>query len=220
RRFFKILKEKTAGFTVIELLVAISIFAVIVTLAVGAFIQALRAERRLLALSSVTNNASLALEEIMREVRTGYLFNDGTLDTNRVVCAGNANGEKNLYFKSQAQGSSGIISYSLDANGNGGNYLKKTINDLSGGLTSSKITADNVNVTDLCFIVRQMSSQGNINSTQCYPWRVTILMTVDAYPAGSSVNPMNLETTASSRILPGELPRSDKVGTAAGNCAL
>jgi hypothetical protein len=126
-------------------------------------------------------------------------------------------GEKNLFFKNQTSGVSSLIGYSLDVNANGAAYIKKTV---TGVPASSKMTADNVNVTDLCFIVKQVDGVGNINSTQCYPWRVTILMTVDAIPAGSSVSPVNLQTTVSSRVLPGELSRNEKFGTSAGNCAL
>lgn len=204
-----------------ELLVAMSIFVVLVTIATGSFIQALRGERRVLALMTVTNNASLALEQMAREIRTGYLFNDASLVPTPVVCtAGGFNGEAGLVFKSRASGAINVVSYGLKTSGNGANILTRTQED-SLGTNSSNVTADNVNVGNLCFLVNQMNSRGdNDDRTACYPWRVTVLMTVNAFPAGSSVSPINLETTVSSRILPGEVPRSDKGGTAISNCSL
>jgi prepilin-type N-terminal cleavage/methylation domain-containing protein len=217
-KFKSFFKNKRSGFTVVELLVAMSIFVVLVTVATSAFIQALRGERRLLSLMSVTNNASLALEQVAREIRTGYLFNDATLDINPVACSSGL-GETHLIFKSQASGTSSIVSYGLDTNENGANVLTRSSDDFP-GVNSSSITADNVNVSNLCFVVSQLDSQGDNNLTQCYPWRVTILMTVSSLAAGSSTNPMSLETTVSSRILPAEVPRDDKSGTAVQACSL
>jgi len=54
-------KNKKSGFTIVELLVAMSIFVILITIAVGAFIQALRSERRLTSLMTVSNNASSVL---------------------------------------------------------------------------------------------------------------------------------------------------------------
>ena len=64
------------GFTLIELVVAIAVFAVIVSVAVGGFVGALRSQRQVSALISVNNNVSLALEEMAREIRTGRNFCD------------------------------------------------------------------------------------------------------------------------------------------------
>lgn len=62
------------GFTFVELLVAIALFSVVVSIAVGGFVQALRTQRRIIALISANSNASLAIEQIAREMRTGVNF--------------------------------------------------------------------------------------------------------------------------------------------------
>ncbi len=67
-------KRADPGFTLAELMVAMSVFIVVTTVAVGAYVQALRSERRLVTLVSVTNDVQTALEEMAREIRTGYLF--------------------------------------------------------------------------------------------------------------------------------------------------
>ncbi len=171
-------KNKKSGFTIVELLVAMSIFIILVTIATGAFIQALRSERRLLALMSVSNNVSLVLEQMTREIRTGYLFSAGGTE---------------LSFSSAA--SVGDITYNL----NGGKIQRN----------NQDVTASNVSVSNLRFIV---SRSGDV----CNPWRVTILATVNAFPA--TVNPITLQTTASSRILPKEVPRSVKSLADIKNC--
>lgn len=62
------------GFTLVELLITVGLFATIVTIAVGGFTNALRTQRQVASLISAQSNVSLALEQMSRQVRTGYLF--------------------------------------------------------------------------------------------------------------------------------------------------
>lgn len=62
------------GFTLIELIVTVALFAIIITIAVGGFTNAIRTQRQVSALISAQSNVSLALEQMSREIRTGYLF--------------------------------------------------------------------------------------------------------------------------------------------------
>ena len=58
----------------IELLVAVALFAIVVSIASGTFVQALRTQRQMVALMAANDNASLALEQMVREIRTGREF--------------------------------------------------------------------------------------------------------------------------------------------------
>lgn len=62
------------GFTLIELLVAVSLFAIAISIAAGGFVRALRTQRQLIALISANSSASLAIEQMAREIRTGTAF--------------------------------------------------------------------------------------------------------------------------------------------------
>lgn len=62
------------GFTLIELLVAVSLFSIAVSIAAGGFVRALRTQRQLIALISANSSASLAIEQMAREMRTGFGF--------------------------------------------------------------------------------------------------------------------------------------------------
>jgi len=62
------------GFTLVELLVTVGLFVIIITIAVGGFTNAIRTERQVSSLISAQSNVSLALEQMSREIRTGYLF--------------------------------------------------------------------------------------------------------------------------------------------------
>lgn len=168
------------GFTVVELIVGMSVFAILITVAVGAFIQAIRTQRLLTNLMEVNNNAGLVLEQLAREVRTGYLFcGDGTVACDNVS-------SPSLNFKN-FEGTS--VSYGL-ANG----AITRTV-----GGARVALTASDVNIRNLNFIIDQK------NANLCNPWRVTILMEVASRnPAVNQFVP--LQSTVSSRVLPRDVP--------------
>lgn len=62
------------GFTLIEIMVSLTLFAAIVAIAVGGFARALHTQHEVTALVAAQSNAGLALEQMAREMRTGYLF--------------------------------------------------------------------------------------------------------------------------------------------------
>jgi prepilin-type N-terminal cleavage/methylation domain-containing protein len=68
--------SRRTGFTLVELLVAIALFSILVSVAAGGFVNALRAERQTAAIMAAQSNVGIALEEMAREMRTGYLFCD------------------------------------------------------------------------------------------------------------------------------------------------
>ena len=64
----------TKGFTLVELLVAMALFSILMAIAAGGFVRALRSEREVSAMMAAESNVKLALEQMAREMRTGYLF--------------------------------------------------------------------------------------------------------------------------------------------------
>jgi len=86
------LKDKR-GLTLIELIVAIGIFGLVVTMAVNIFVIALVSQRRIIALRNVEDNARFALESMAREIRTGKDFNGGS----NYLAFTNAKGESVAY---------------------------------------------------------------------------------------------------------------------------
>ncbi len=167
--------RKKDAFTIVELIVAMGIFVVVTAVAVGAFTQSLQSERRLTAIMSVDSNASTALEQMTREIRTGYNFSY----TPGVVT--NA-----LSFISPE----GNVTFSLQNNA----IMRQ----------SSAITSSNVKVKSLQFLVDQP------NKDFCAPWRVTIAMVVGNAQVTDSSQDITIQTTASARILPREVPFQDK----------
>lgn len=116
---------KKNGFTMVELLVAISLFLVVVSIATGTFIQALRTQRAAVFLIAAVSNAGLAVEQISREIRTGQNFS--------------LSGGELSFLNAKNEN----VTYAL-RNG----AIEKTLNGRPG-----RITADNVQVTRLDFVL-------------------------------------------------------------------
>ncbi len=129
--FFAVAEDEnrvsTTGFTIVELLVAMGLFVILTAIAVASFTQALRGERRLTATMNVDANASIALEQMAREIRTGYIFSQS--------------GTQSLSFTSSQK--KGIaVSYALDGNG-------------AIARNGVPMTSGNVRVSSLKFLITQ-----------------------------------------------------------------
>ena len=66
--------DRFKGFTMVELLIAMAIFVIVISIATGIFVQSLRSQRNIIGLMAINDNASSALEQMAREFRTGSLF--------------------------------------------------------------------------------------------------------------------------------------------------
>lgn len=66
--------QNKKGFTIIELMVAMSLFVIVVGISSGVFIRSLRTQRSLVSLMAANDNASQTLEQMTREIRTGTAF--------------------------------------------------------------------------------------------------------------------------------------------------
>ena len=66
------------GFALIELMVAVSIFIVIMTISMGSIISVFDANRKARSLKTVLNNLNLAVESMSREMRFGKNYHCGS----------------------------------------------------------------------------------------------------------------------------------------------
>lgn len=200
----------TQAFTLIEVLIAIGVFSILVVVGVGGFTNALRTQREVAGLIAAQSNASVALEQMAREIRTGYLFCNGVNNVADPNCAFDVLGK-------DANGNdTGCIS-TPDPHGSGENIMTCTdILDfynaygqnidyvLSGGALERSetglgnfipITSNEVAVKYLTFTLF-----GNTEGDH-WPPRITISLGI----APSSTDPavandvLNLQTTISAR---------------------
>ncbi len=89
------------GFTLIEMMVSVAIFVTVMTVAAGAIISIIDANRKSQSSKSVVDNMHFALEEMARNIRTGSNYScklDAT-DDQEMNCA--ITGSEYFYFMTQ-----------------------------------------------------------------------------------------------------------------------
>lgn len=161
------------GFTLVELLVAMTLFVTLVGIATGAFIRSLRTQRAVAALMEANDNVSLALEQMAREIRTGYNFSKVSESELQFVNADNS-----------------VVWYRLN---NG--VVERGTENVRLERTYKKITADTVKIAN--FNIALMGQ----NPGDGYPPRITISLavtTTNPYLTGVLTY---IQTTVSARII-------------------
>jgi prepilin-type N-terminal cleavage/methylation domain-containing protein len=63
------LKGKSCGFTLVEMLVAVAIFSIVTSVAIGFFTTAIKSQRKVLAQQQLLDQASYAMEYMSRAIR-------------------------------------------------------------------------------------------------------------------------------------------------------
>lgn len=166
---------KNKGFTIVELLVAMGLFVTLIGISTGGFIKALQTQKAIIGLMEANDNAGLALEQMAREIRTGYNFSKIS--------------DAELQFVNQRNE---VVWYRLNEEAIERGIEKE-------GIVSQriykKITADNVKIKD--FKVALFGS----NAGDGYPPRITIGLSVG--PTGKYLENIltNFQTTISARTL-------------------
>ena len=75
------MKKTSRGFTLIEMMVAVSLFAIVMLVGVGALLSLVQANARAQAINSVMNNLNAALESMSRTIRVGTTYHCETSST-------------------------------------------------------------------------------------------------------------------------------------------
>lgn len=153
---FKKNDSDSGGFTLIEIMVSVAIFAMVMTISSGSLFSILDANAKAQAQKSVMNNLNLALESMSRNIRVGTTYHCGTAGNLHDARDCLQDGADFLAF----EGSSGNknisgdeIVYKLD-----GTTIMRSQN---GGLSYSAITALEVVVEDLKFFVTGAEDPGD-----------------------------------------------------------
>lgn len=108
KKISRISKSRTSGFTLIELMVSVSIFTVIMVLAMGSLLITLDAKKKSEALSFTMDNLNFAMESMTRSLRMGNNYFCNTVivleddDTSTKDCD---NGKQIAFTSSDAFGS-------------------------------------------------------------------------------------------------------------------
>jgi len=123
------MNSNNKGFTIIEMVVAVGVFAVVITVSLTAFLNISDIQKRAEALRVINNNLNFSLETMMREIRAGSNYRVGSGGTSLII----------------ASVFGGDITYRLN-----NNRIEKSVD----GSPFITLTAPEVNITKLLFIVQ------------------------------------------------------------------
>jgi len=152
--------KKNNGFTLVEMIVALSIFVIITAIVGGVYVTFVQKQRDQLGQQNVQQDIQNFFDILEREVRTSY--GETFPDASNTI-------HSSLQFNNQ-NGSGTEVSYSKNAD----NKIERAVNGGSG----VAITSDRTFVKDLKFMI---PSKSNASADGTYlvdmPTRVTVLVT-------------------------------------------
>ncbi len=188
-------KKKTPskqGFTLVELMVALTLFTIVTLAAVSALYTVNSASRKVQAMRTVMDNLNFAVESISRTVRTG----------SSLVCGGSGSGVANCPFANQSPsdqllvsatlGGDQLVEYALGSYTNGNGAVKKRVQTNGVWTNWMAMTAPEINIQTLSFYV-DGATQGDSAQPQ-----VVLFMSGTA-TAGNEVAPFSIQTFISQR---------------------
>jgi len=178
-------KHKTfrLGFTLIEVIVALSLFTTVMVISVSSLIGLTDAQKRSEVLRQTMDNIDFAMENISRLIRTGntYHCGSGGVLTEPADCV---TGENYIAF----EGVSGSTIIFTIQNG----QIQKSSN---GGASFLGITDPNVNINTMKFYVIGSAPDDNIQP------RVLIVVGGSVQVKNETPSSFHLQTTVSERLL-------------------
>lgn len=182
-------QKNSGGFTLVEMIVSISVFIIVLLISTSAFLSVLNADRKSRAVRIATDNLNLSLEDMQRRIKTGASYYCG-VDTNPTNTLDCPSGDTAVSFLEQ-DGQTRTI-YEYDA-------TDKAIYRTSYGPVVTlythgariRVTAKEINIDNVKFIV-QGSTPGDL--TQPY---VNILISGSTIGARNTV--YNIQSVVAQR---------------------
>ncbi|HEY4524766.1 MAG TPA: type II secretion system protein [Candidatus Paceibacterota bacterium] len=141
-----------AGFTLVEMIIAVALFAVVMLIAIGALLSIIDANRKAQALQSVINNLNVALDGMVRTIREGSNYRCGSSSPSNPDCV--TSGGTSFYLESHGGSSANpnddwLYWFAEDERGVGRIY-KSEDGTLANGIP---ITAPEVTIENMTFYV-------------------------------------------------------------------
>jgi prepilin-type N-terminal cleavage/methylation domain-containing protein len=205
--------SRKAGFTLVEMMVAVFVFSVVMVLSTGAIFSIIAANKTSQAVKSVMDNLSSALDSMSREIRYGTVYNCNDSAPNFTTPA-SCTGSDFFSFVARPtdtyiNGEHIIYTFALDAGSDTAGYINKCTVGTGGASDCIRLTAQEVHVTRLNFYVKGASRN---ESSQ-----PEVLMTISGYAqAGPTQSTFNIETLVSQRspdMCKDIIPATFKTGT-------
>lgn len=179
------------GYSLIELLVAIGVFATVVSVASGAFAISLKGQKKTVTLQNTADGARYAMEVMAKELRMMSVDRPITVDNNGGACSFNCR----IRFSSNMPHRNPTAVLEFYFNPATGKIMFD--DDIADGLSlpAESITSSNIRVTSLVF-----DASGIPVSSTVQP-RVTVIAQMESVAAADVSTSINVQTTISPRTL-------------------
>jgi prepilin-type N-terminal cleavage/methylation domain-containing protein len=193
---------RSRGFTLVEMIVAVGLFAIVMTVASGAIFSIVDANRQAQSLNSVITNLNFAVESMLRDIRTGYDYScldssngaGGTFpsipnDTNDCAVSGG-------YSVSLINSAGDSVLYSFDSANH--QIVKTVYNHLAGTTLEGGITAPEVHIESMVFYVDGSQAP----AAPASPSQPHMLVRIKGYAGlGKNQSNFDIQTFVSQRVL-------------------
>lgn len=212
---FKQTTNKQKGFTLIEMIVSLAIFAVVVTTAVGALLAIVSTNRQLQGEQSIMTNLTFALDSMTREMRTGFSYycDSESSDIGIFSDSGTAHGSLGTYSSVQDCGSGSVDDFRGVSFVEGGHsitgsgaerilyFFDKANNDLRrkvGDDKSQSIVSSELKIIEAQFIVTGSDQLSDTNDVK----QPTITVKLAAQDKNDTSGKIyQVQTTVTQRVL-------------------
>lgn len=171
-------RPKASGYTLIELIVAVGLFAIVMTLSTGAYLIMINANRVTQGLATGIDNLSFVLDDVTTSMRTGTAYACASTNTTPVDCQ---SGGSTVSFTNQ---DGCLVSYTL-LNG----AVVESQQSPCRQLTNVVLTEPAITVTQLTFYV-----VGSANTDTLQPY-VTIVIAGTVQTSPGKTQPFNVESS-------------------------
>lgn len=188
-------QARRRGFTLLEMIVAVALFAVVMLVSVGALLSLVAASKKAQSLHLVVNNLNIALDAMVRSIRMGSHYNCGSTAVPDASGGDCSNGGTLLSFTpygEDAANQSARWVYEYDPES--GRLFRST----EGGANPVPVTATTVDIESMNFYVVGTDSSESDNEQP----RVVIVVKGKAGADDTrTVTEFNIQSTAVQRVL-------------------
>jgi prepilin-type N-terminal cleavage/methylation domain-containing protein len=199
------LSKKQSGFTLIEMLVAVGLFSIVMLVAVSAILSIIGNNRKAQGINNVVNNLNFAIESMVRDMKTGYLYKcTGSFpivqDTNN-LCDNSTVAKDSIEFFSTLSGTPTPVQYRFvppeDLNGvyTPGHIVKTT------GATGSPVDLTSKSDVDIQSVEMYIHSPMPGDPVQPSQPSIFLIIRGKANILENEVTEFGLQTFISQRIL-------------------
>jgi prepilin-type N-terminal cleavage/methylation domain-containing protein len=189
--------KKNKGFTLVELMVSVSVFVIIMTISMGSILSIFDANKKSQTIRTVMDNLNFSLEAMTRTIRFGTNYHcDVTVgDITTPAQRDCTTGASSMVVKT----SDGVtrVAYKL-AEGRIRRYVGSEIDYISDNTEGYAVTSADVTITDLTF--RVVGSTPYSNGNDLYQPQAIITVSGFAGIKPTTKSSFSLQTTVSQRM--------------------